>query len=586
MNILDGARLVTRGAALGSASAVISTGTAIGAAASILSINDAILGAKSIERERTIRDVIYKLRTVAIKASRNEKQTYLRLNEAEVETIDFIGRGAKTLIFKGLSTVGSWFIRVVTAGIRYAIIPMFNILRFAVATAFRLVIMNPWVMGTLAAAGAAYLLYRKFFAPQEAPEPTKKDLAEPVQPSGGVQKRAPSYETAAEPSGAEPAATRTEGFTPATLRPSATLPELSKPAAANRTILVKAMEGRIKDKRERAAFMAQMHHESHGFGSMTEEGAPSYFKKYEFKKNLGNTKKGDGERYKGRGYIQLTGRSNYEIFGRKVGQDLINNPELAADPEIAAQIALAYWESRGSGKAAREGDFDAVTRSINPGMNGKADRDEKYALYLASMGIDASGMPITSTEQTQNVTTKSADKTTQTQTQKPTGGLTLQIPTYGRLSSTYGNRVDPVSGSFERKHKGIDIAAPVGTPIYAATSGKAVVSPNTKGGYGNLLEILGDEYDTRYAHLSSFEVGNNARVTQGQIVAKVGNTGRSTGAHLHFEVRDKRGNDIDPGTVMALPPKGMIEKSSVVPVTTNRDVDFIERDGRLIRLEK
>jgi hypothetical protein len=51
-------------------------------------------------------------------------------------------------------------------------------------------------------------------------------------------------------------------------------------------------------------------------------------------------------------------------------------------------------------------------------------------------------------------------------------------------------------------------------------------------------------------------------------------------------VRDKRGNDIDPGTVMALPPKGNIEKSQVVPVNTNREVDFIERGGRLIKVEK
>ena len=577
MNILDGARLVTRGAALGSASAVLSTGTAIGAAASILSINDAILGVRSIERERTIRGLIDKLRTTAIKASRNEKRTYLQLNEAEQESISFLASSAKTLILRGLSTVGSWFIRVVTAGIRYAIIPMFNILRFAVGTAFRLVLMNPWVVGTLAAAGAAYVLYRKFIAPKDETPTTNREAAAPVQPSTG-QSRTSASESSG-PTSTESARTGKDGFEPADVQK---LPTLSKSAAANRDVLTKAMEGKITDKRERAAFLAQMHHESKGFSAMTEEGDPSYFKKYEFKKNLGNTQKGDGEKYKGRGFIQLTGRSNYEIFGRKVGQDLINNPELASDPEIAAQIALAYWDSRGSGKAARAGDYDAVTRSINPGMKGKADRDKKYAMYLASLGIDSDGTPVKVTEETQNIDTKTADK----QTQTPPSGLKMQIPTYGRLSSTYGNRVDPVSGSFERKHRGIDIAAPTGTPIYAATSGKAVVSPNTKGGYGNLLEILGEEYDTRYAHLSSFEVGNNARVVQGQVVAKVGNTGRSTGAHLHFEVRDKRGNDIDPGTVMALPPKGNIEKSQVVPPASNRDIEIVERDGRLIKLER
>ncbi len=585
MNILDGARLANRGAALGAASTVISVGTSIGAAASILSINDAILGVKSIERERTVLNVIDKLRTVAFKAARREKENYLKLNDAETEVMDFIAKGAKQLIYRGLSTVGSWFVRMVTSGIRYAVIPIFNIVRFAVGTAFRLVLMNPWVMGTLAAAGAAYLLYRKFFAPeQEAPE-TKKERAEPVKPSMQPSERAVPQEHPTETS--RPSTPAPEGFERAEIpesRVSKPLPALSKSAEANKSILTKAMEGKITDPRERAAFMAQMHHESNGFGSMVEEGDPSYFKKYEFKKNLGNTKKGDGERYKGRGFIQLTGRSNYEIFGKKLGYDLINNPELAAEPEIAAQIALAYWESRGSGKAARSGDYDAVTRSINPGMKGKKDRDDKYAMYLANLGIDADGKAIKVTESTQNTTNDTATKSDKNLS--ASGGANLQIPTYGRLSSTYGNRVDPVSGSFERQHKGIDIAAPVGTPIYAATSGKAIVSPGLNGGYGNLLKIIGDTYDTRYAHLSSFEVSNGAKVSRGQVVAKVGNTGRSTGPHLHFEVRDKTGADIDPGKVMALPSKGNIEKSQVVPKSTNKDIEVIAQDGKLIKLER
>jgi murein DD-endopeptidase MepM/ murein hydrolase activator NlpD len=535
--------------------------------------------------------VIDKLKTVAFKSAAREKANYLRLNEAETEAIDFIVSSAKTLIYRGLSTVGSWFVRMVTSGIKYAVIPMFKVLKFAVGTAFRLILINPWVIGTLAAACAAYLVYRKFFAPEQAKEKTSRmEEAVPVQPGKGKTREALPVEAGEVPSTEAtkaPSTTTPEGFEPAETAPTPAkrLPSLSKPASTNKDVLAKAMEGKITDKRERAAFLAQMHHESNGFASMVEEGEPSYFKKYEFKKNLGNTKKGDGERYKGRGFIQLTGRSNYEIFGKKIGQDLINNPELAADPEIAAQIALSYWESRGSGKAARGGDYDAVTRSINPGMKGKADRDAKYAMYLASLGIDAKGQEVKIDEQ---VTSTDKTKATETKSSSVPKGVSLQIPTYGRLSSTYGTRVDPVSGSFERQHRGIDIAAPIGTPIYAATSGRAIVTPNTKSGYGNLLDIIGSEYDTRYAHLSSFEVGNGAQVAQGQVVAKVGNTGRSTGAHLHFEVRDKTGKDLDPATVMVLPPKGQIEKSMVVPVSppSNRDVEIINRNGKLVRLEK
>lgn len=571
MNILDGARIANRRASLGTASAVLETGVAIGAAASILSINDAILGIKNLQREKVLRGVIDKLRDVAIRASRREKANAISLSQEEKAAVSWLKDGAKELIYKGLSTVGSWFVRVVTAGIRYTVIPLFNILRFAVGTVFRLVITNPWVLGTLAAAGAAYLVYRKFFSP-EAREEKAKDQVEPVKPSVDNTNKGKKGKK-----GNQPAPRSPVGFAPATVQqPTEPKPTpLSTSAAANKAVLVRAMEGRITDKRERAAFLAQMHHESKGFGSLVEEGSPQYFDKYEGKKNLGNIQKGDGEKYKGRGFIQLTGRSNYEIFGKKVGKDLVNNPELASEPELAAQIALAYWETRGSGKAARAGNFDGVTRSINPGMNGKADRDSKYKDYLASLGIDSKGHDIT-------VDVAKETKETSKKTEVATN---LQIPTYGRLSSGYGTRVDPVSGSFTRKHRGIDIAAPVGTPVYASTAGRAVVSRNTTG-YGNLLEIVGGSYDTKYAHLSAFKVGNKATVQRGDLVGAVGNTGRSTGAHLHFEVKDKSGSDIDPGTVMALPPSGKIEQSSVaITQPQSRDIEIIKRNNTLVKLE-
>jgi predicted chitinase len=68
---------------------------------------------------------------------------------------------------------------------------------------------------------------------------------------------------------------------------------------------------------------------------------------YEGRKDLGNTHPGDGPRYKGRGYIQLTGRANYAAYGAKIGVDLVNNPDLALRPDIAAKIVVAYWKDRG-----------------------------------------------------------------------------------------------------------------------------------------------------------------------------------------------------------------------------------------------
>ena len=105
----------------------------------------------------------------------------------------------------------------------------------------------------------------------------------------------------------------------------------------------------------------------------------------------------------------------------------------------------------------------------------------------------------------------------------------FRVPTRGRVSSRYGMR----SG---RMHRGLDIAAPTGTPIYASDGGIVTYS-GRKGTYGNMVEINHENgYKTRYAHASKMHVKVGTRVYKGQHIANVGNTGRSTGPHLHFEV--------------------------------------------------
>lgn len=106
------------------------------------------------------------------------------------------------------------------------------------------------------------------------------------------------------------------------------------------------------------------------------------------------------------------------------------------------------------------------------------------------------------------------------------------------ISSLYGNRRDPIEGNM-RAHKGIDIAGRHGTPIMAAANGH-IHFAGTAGSYGNMVEIIhANGLTTRYAHLSAFHVSPGQIVTQGQIIASMGSTGRSTGPHLHFEVRDR-----------------------------------------------
>jgi murein DD-endopeptidase MepM/ murein hydrolase activator NlpD len=115
-----------------------------------------------------------------------------------------------------------------------------------------------------------------------------------------------------------------------------------------------------------------------------------------------------------------------------------------------------------------------------------------------------------------------------------------------RLSSTFGKRQHPILG-YTRMHKGVDFAAPTGTPIYAAGNG-TVVFAGRKGGYGNYLMLRHNgTYETAYAHLNGYARGirSGARVEQGQIIGYVGTTGRSTGPHLHYEVLVS-GNQVNP----------------------------------------
>ena len=108
-------------------------------------------------------------------------------------------------------------------------------------------------------------------------------------------------------------------------------------------------------------------------------------------------------------------------------------------------------------------------------------------------------------------------------------------PVAGPIGSGFGFRTDPINGR-SALHTGLDFPAEIGTPIVAAAGGM-VVTKEWHAGYGHVLEIdHGNGLLTRYAHCSSIDVEVGALVKRGQLVAKVGNSGRSTGSHLHFEV--------------------------------------------------
>lgn len=163
-----------------------------------------------------------------------------------------------------------------------------------------------------------------------------------------------------------------------------------------------------------APFIAQVDHESHGFRSLEENlnySAPVLSKKYpklftkqkaEYVANhpsrdqiiantiygnrMGNDDPGDGYKYRGRGYIQLTGKENYERMSKLIGVDLVNNPDLASQPNYAAQIAVIYWKTRVANKGNTNNIAQVTKRISGSAKQGIKSRVEKLKQYTRELG--------------------------------------------------------------------------------------------------------------------------------------------------------------------------------------------------------
>ena len=251
------------------------------------------------------------------------------------------------------------------------------------------------------------------------------------------------------------------------------------------------------------------------------EGDPvAYFnQKYSHRTDLGNQGGDDGYNYRGRGYVQITGRLNYqrytdlseELFGEYI--DFIANPDRVAEPEIAAKILVHGMKN---GTFTRVGldnyinenqtDFYNARRIVNG-----TDRAQLIAGYAQQFDTVLNNCAVSG---------------------EATGRWIHPAPGYG-INSGYG----PRSGCSicSSNHKGVDFPTPTGTAILASDGG-VVFQASPASGYGNTVIIHHPNgLYTLYAHLSSFNVHLGQKVAQGDVVGQSGNTGNSTGPHLHFE---------------------------------------------------
>ncbi len=211
-------------------------------------------------------------------------------------------------------------------------------------------------------------------AGQAPDEPEQRVLAAAGQGPAGLRLAAP----AAPASGAAAGEISSEQLT-------AIIPDLSEARAQELLPYLNAAmaEAEIDTPKRQAAFLAQLAHESGGLQWFEEFASGAA---YEGRKDLGNTQKGDGVRYKGRGPIQLTGRVNYRDAGKALGLDLEGNPESVSDPAVGFRTAAWFWKHKDLNELADEGKFNTITRRINGGTNGKASRNRFHARAQAALG--------------------------------------------------------------------------------------------------------------------------------------------------------------------------------------------------------
>jgi putative chitinase len=207
--------------------------------------------------------------------------------------------------------------------------------------------------------------------------------------------------------------------------------------------------------RRLAHFLAQLAHESDGFATTVEYASGAA---YEGRRDLGNTQPGDGKRFKGRGLIQLTGRANYQKFGKIIGVNLISDPDFAAKFPWAALTAAVYWRDRALNADADADDIRGVTKKINGGYNGLAQRAAYLKAAKRALAASASAAPAAPAEALTARDLRRAGSRTIAGADQVRSGL-ASLATAGAAATGVASQVSDITGQVQGAAESVQSAA-------------------------------------------------------------------------------------------------------------------------------
>lgn len=271
--------------------------------------------------------------------------------------------------------------------------------------------------------------------------------------------------------------------------------------AAEQNLITTAKKAGITNPTELAMLLSQAAHESNGFKTTREYGKDADFAKYNNRRDLGNGPN-DGAKYKGRGYIQLTGKANYAAFSKWAGQDFVSKPELVEKEPWASLATVWFWTqhpnmTKRGRAAAQRGDIIGATKAVNGGLNGLEDRKKYWAKY-SQMAKDPKGFESSTTtnnaftarnasaskegsSQTSNAFTQ-RNAPVQPQSQKATTTLppTIAAPTATnkQAGGIIGNAMASLDAKYGNKSTPTPLSSPTAQKAQAVTTAKVTNAPD------------------------------------------------------------------------------------------------------------